>query len=242
MSKHLLWVVTGLVFLAGCTDPAVNQRIADLEAKVEKLEKAPKAPARPGAPAPADPAAEKAAGELLQAANKAVEAGNYDEAKAKLAELKAKHGATRAARAAGRLEGELAVVGKDAKGLDVEKWHQGNVDISEGKATLMVFWEVWCPHCKREVPKMQEIHDTWGPKGLQVVGLTKQSRDKSDEDVMNFCKENGVGYPTAKEKGDLSEYYGVRGVPAAAVVKGGKVVWRGHPSRINDKMLESWTN
>ena len=51
-----------------------------------------------------------------------------------------------------------------------------------------------------------------------------------------------MGYPTAKEKGDLSEYYGVRGVPAAAVVKGGKVVWRGHPSRINDKMLESWTN
>jgi len=220
----------------------VNQRIADLEAKIEKLEKAPKAPARPGAPAPADPAAEKAAGELLQAANKAVEAGNYDEAKAKLAELKAKHGATRAARAAGRLEGELAVVGKDAKGLDVEKWHQGNVDIKDGKATLMVFWEVWCPHCKREVPKMQEIHDTWGPKGLQVVGLTKQSRDKSDEDVVNFCKENGVGYPTAKEKGDLSEYYGVRGVPAAAVVKDGKVVWRGHPSRINDKMLEGWTN
>jgi hypothetical protein len=59
---------------------------------------------------------------------------------------------------------------------------------------------------------------------------------------MNFCKENGVGYPTAKEKGDISEYYGVRGVPAAAVVKGGKVVWRGHPSRINDKMLGDWTN
>jgi thiol-disulfide isomerase/thioredoxin len=133
------------------------------------------------------------------------------------------------------------VFGKDAMALNVDKWHQGNVDIADGKATLLVFWEVWCPHCKREVPKMQKIHDDYGPKGLQVVGLTKQSRDKSDADVMAFLEENDVKYPTARENGDISTHYGVRGVPAAAVVKDGKVVWRGHPSRITPAMMDGWT-
>ena len=47
-------------------------------------------------------------------------------------------------------------------------------------------------------------------------------------------------YPTAKENGDLSKHFNVSGIPAAAVVKGGKVVWRGHPGRLNDSMIDGW--
>ena len=38
----------------------------------------------------------------------------------------------------------------------------------------------------------------------------------------------------------LAQYFAVSGIPAAAVVKNGKVVWRGHPARINDEMLKGW--
>ena len=248
MWKTLMLAAAGATLLAGCTDPQVIEKLDAIDAKLEAMDKripGAGAPAQRGAAAnaeAADPEAERAAGALLQAMNKAMEAGEIDEAKAKLAELKAKFGATRTARAAARVEAELNVFGKDALGFkSVDKWHQGNVDIANGDATLLVFWEVWCPHCKREVPKMQKIYDDYGPKGLQVVGLTKQSRDKSDADVMAFLEENDVKYPTAKENGDLSTHYGVRGVPAAAVVKDGKVVWRGHPSRITDAMMDSWT-
>jgi thiol-disulfide isomerase/thioredoxin len=122
----------------------------------------------------------------------------------------------------------------------VEKWHQGTVDINGGKATVLVFWEVWCPHCKREVPKLEATYKKFQGQGLQLVGLTKQSRDISDGDVMEFLKSQSVSYPVAKEKGDLSQFYAVQGVPAAAVVKGGEVVWRGHPSRLTDEMIQGW--
>jgi thiol-disulfide isomerase/thioredoxin len=103
-----------------------------------------------------------------------------------------------------------------------------------------VFWELWCPHCRREVPRIQQLHDKFSPKGFQIVGLTKMTRGKTEKEIMDFLAEQKVNYPSAKENGDLSSYFAVSGIPAAVVLKDGKVVWRGHPARINDGMIEAW--
>ncbi len=237
--------LVGGVLISGCQD---QQRIDELEKRVAELEKkaaaGPATPAKgPGAkqPAAANSPEEQAAAELLKAASKAVEQMNYDEAKAKLAELKEKYPQTRAARAATRLDTELAVIGKPATEFQVEKWHSGKATVGEGKAQLLVFWEVWCPHCKREVPKLVDTYEKYKGQGLSVVGLTKQTRGVTDDQVKQFIADNKISYPIAKEQGDaMSQYYGVRGIPAAAVIKDGKVVWRGHPARLTDEMIQSW--
>ena len=36
----------------------------------------------------------------------------------------------------------------------------------------------------------------------------------------------------------MSAAYAVSGIPAAALVKEGKVIWRGHPARLTDELLE----
>lgn len=235
----------GLLATSACADPELEARLTALESKVAAMEKA--GPAGP-AGAPAAPAAnqeeETAAGNLLKEITEASDAGQFDVAKAKLAELKEKFGNTRAAKAAVRLESELEVIGRPEAALTVERWYQGNeADIRGGKATLYVFWEVWCPHCKREVPKLSETYTKFGSKGLKMVGLTKQTRDVTEQQVTDFIRDQKVNYPIAKEQGDaLSQAYGVRGIPAAAVVKNGKVVWRGHPAKITDQMIEGWIN
>jgi hypothetical protein len=38
----------------------------------------------------------------------------------------------------------------------------------------------------------------------------------------------------------MSRRFAVSGVPAAAVIKDGKIVWRGHPSRLNDAFFKKW--
>lgn len=242
MTRTLMTFVVASLFLGGCESPETAQKIKTLEERLAKVEEAQKnAPAGKAPAAPANSAEEQAAAELFKAATKAAEEMDYETAKAKLAELQSKYGSTRAARAAQRLNDELAVIGKPVADLSVEKWYQGEMSAIEG-TTLLVFWEVWCPHCKREVPKMTAIADEWGSKGLNVVGLTKQTRGITDEQVTEFISSNKVTYPIAKEEGDaMSQHYGVRGIPAAAVVKDGKVVWRGHPARINDDMLKGWT-
>lgn len=243
--KYTIALLSLGALLAGCgTDPATAQKIADLEERLQKLEQAPPAAAAarpPTAQPPIDQEAERAAGEVLKEANGAYESGDYAKAREKIDELKKEHGTTRAAKAADRILEELNVIGRDAGEMQVEKWFQGNVSFADGKATLLVFWEVWCPHCKREVPKIEATHQQYKGRGLNVVGLTKMSRNITEEQVESFLSENGVTYPTGKEVGDaMSTTFGVRGVPAAAVVKGGKVIWRGHPARINDAMIEGW--
>ena len=233
--------------IAGCTDPEMEQRVAqleqrtaDLDTKVAALEKRPAAAPGQAKRPTVDPEKEKAAGVLLREASKANEALEYEKAKTMLAELQEKYPETRSARQSKRLSLDLEMIGKDAGELEVESWFQGNTSMGDGEATLVVFWEVWCPHCRREVPNVQKTYEKYKDQGLNLVAVTKITKTATNEKVQEFIDENSLTYPMAKENGKLSERFGVRGIPAAAVVKDGKIVWRGHPAKLNDGMLEGW--
>ncbi len=242
--RHLAtWLVIGSVALSSaCADPALEQRLAELETKVEALESAPAA-AAPGEAAEGPSAQdEEAAATLLREANDLVQAMDYTGAKAKLTELNTNYGQTRAARSSRRLVSELEVVGNAAGEIEVEKWFQGNTSMSDGKATLVVFWELWCPHCRREMPEIEETWAQYRDDGLNMVAVTKITRSATEESVAEFIEEHDISYPVAKETGSMSTRFGVRGIPAAAVVKDGEIVWRGHPARLTDEMYRSWLN
>lgn len=237
---------TLLTFSASCSDPALEARLAQLEEKVEQMAARPAAPAAAARPPQAQPGGapdpgEQEAAELLRGASELYEGGDYQGAKGKLAELREKYGATRAARAGARLEADLEVIGGDAPTLTTEKWFQGDTSFDEGDATLVVFWEVWCPHCKREVPKLEATYAKYKDQGLNMIGLTKMSRDITEDQVTEFISSNNITYPIGKEEGQsMSDAFNVRGVPAAAVVKNGKIVWKGHPARLTDNLIEGW--
>ena len=234
-----------ILFTLGCATAdevkQLKEEVATLKTKVETLEKAPAAKAASGA---VDQAAETAAQAILKEVTALMGKNEIPQAKAKLKEMSTKYSATKTyTRRAKKIEAELEVFGKAAPdAFKVEEWYTGNagnVDFAKG-TTLLVFWEVWCPHCKREVPNIQKTYDEYSKKGLQVVGLTKLTRSSTKDKVVSFLQENNVSYPTAKESGDLSRHFNVSGIPAAAVVKDGKVVWRGHPARLSNEMLDGW--
>jgi peroxiredoxin len=80
---------------------------------------------------------------------------------------------------------------------------------------VILFWEVWCPHCQVEVPRVQELYAALKEAGVEVVALTKVSGEATDEKVRAFIKKHGIQYTVAKEDGTISESFGVMGVPAA---------------------------
>ena len=175
--------------------------------------------------------------------NTLVGQSKFDDAKAKASDFMKKYGATKYARGVARFQKELAVIGKEAPNeWGVEKWFQGEeeIDLHGSATTLLVFWETWCPHCVREVPRLQELYKKYKDNGLQLVGLTKLSKSATEEKLIDFISEKEVEYPIAKEDGSISKYFNVSGVPAAAVVRKGEVVWRGHPSRLGEDLIQSW--
>jgi thiol-disulfide isomerase/thioredoxin len=243
----ILLIAVPMAMAAGENDDAA--KIAELEAKVAALE-ARLAQMEGDIDAKIEAAIdsiakrEEYAATALREINTLSMQGKQIEAKAKMAEFQKKYAGTDAAKSAARLQQELAVVGKAAPAqFNAQKWFQGQdavSDLAGDGTTLLVFWEVWCPHCKREVPKLQGTYEKFNGKGLQVIGLTKVNRGSTEQQVSEFIQANSLGYPVAKEGGEMSAYFNVSGVPAAAVVKDGKVVWRGHPARLSDQLLESW--
>ncbi len=235
LEKKVAELAQQLAELQKNTAPAAKkgERIAKLEQRVAQLERQMRARKPNG-----DPAREQAAGAEISAIRKLVEEGKVDQVPSRLEAFKKKYAGTRAARATA----ELAVIGKASPQVwDIDKWFQGEneVDFTSPGPTLLIFWEVWCPHCRREVPKVQRLWESLHPKGLQIVGLTKITKSSTEQKVADFIAQQKLTYPIAKEKGGLSRYFSVRGIPAAAIVKDGKVIWRGHPASLSDKFLES---
>ena len=245
----LVVALTATMAFAAKEDPRIaelEERIAALETKLAAVETQ--------MDAQVDEIVNKAVQEIGMRDQRANEAyntiaqlaarGDQVAAKAQMTTFMSKYAGTDAAKRAARLNQELQVVGKPAPPqVSVEKWYVGSdesVDLTADGLTLMVFWEEWCPHCKREVPKMQATYDKFSANGLNIVGLTKITKSSTEAKVTQFIQTNGLQFPIAKERGDLSQYFGVSGIPAAAVVKDGKIIWRGHPNAINDALIQAW--
>jgi len=219
-------------------DGELAKKVAQLEKDVAELKKS---GAKKGKSS-VDPEKEKAAAELYKAAQVAIKSGDTTTAKAKLAEIGKKFPKTRIWSRAQRTKKELDIIGADApKDFTGVEWFQGKTELGSG-TTLVVFWEIWCPHCKREVPNLEARYNKYKGKGLKMAGLTKLSRNKTKDEIMAFVKESKVTYPIGKEDGKLSAAFAVSGIPAAAVVKDGKIVWRGHPGSLTDAQLEGFLN
>ncbi|MCB9678257.1 MAG: TlpA family protein disulfide reductase [Alphaproteobacteria bacterium] len=134
----------------------------------------------------------------------------------------------------------VEAVGQSVTDLEVQDWLNGSTTVDSGEVTLVVFWELWCPHCRREVPKLQQWHEQLGPDGLNVVGLTRLTRNTTREAAAGFLEEQGVHYAAGVGGHDLANRLGIKGIPAAVAVKDGAVIWQGHPGRLTEEQLRAW--
>jgi peroxiredoxin len=136
------------------------------------------------------------------------------------------------------------LMNKEAPALEIEEWlgdDLGQISDHRGKAVLLVFWATWCPHCRKEMPKLQELWQKHQDDDFMLIAVTRNSRGQTTEKVREYASENGLTMPIAIDPGGTSRAYGVSGIPAAAVVdKSGKVVWRNHPGQLTDSMLAEW--
>ena len=133
--------------------------------------------------------------------------------------------------------------GADAKPLDLslkfKDIHGKSVTLSDykGKVLVVDFWATWCPPCRKEIPGLIALYDTYKSRGLMVVGV---SMDDSMSDIRKFAKKIGMNYPILIGNGhnDLEPAFGPLPLPNAFVIsRDGKICFK-HEGMTEKDVLE----
>jgi len=80
-----------------------------------------------------------------------------------------------------------------------------------GKVVLLEFWATWCAPCRTSVPGTVKLYETYGSKGLEVLGISLD--DGGWDSVKAFRKDYKITYPVLKGTDDVAEQFGVRTIP-----------------------------
>ncbi len=214
--------------LAGC---ATTGRVAALEARVQTLEDL----LRDIGVSPEENEARQA----LEAAEAALRAGDFEGAGRLAGDLRARFPGAEASQRAAEIVAEVAPIGKPAP-WSAERWLQGAYDPASKRVSMYVFFESWCPHCRRYVPELQKTWTTLGRDDVGLVGFTRLSRGTTDEVMRTFLAEQALTFPVAVDGGGMFDGLALDGVPAMAVVRDGTLIWKGHPAQVSNELIAEW--
>jgi thiol-disulfide isomerase/thioredoxin len=78
---------------------------------------------------------------------------------------------------------EFSLPDRDGKSTSIKAW--------EGKSLIINFWATWCAPCRREIPLLETLHSEWSGRGIEVIGIAVDYREK----VLAYAKEFQVDYP-----------------------------------------------
>ena len=83
--------------------------------------------------------------------------------------------------------------------------------VGRGKYVLVDFWASWCGPCRREIPKLKQIHEKYKDKGLQVLGIAVWDKP---EDSLRAIEDEQMSYPQIINAQKIpTELYGINSIP-----------------------------
>ena len=114
------------------------------------------------------------------------------------------------------------------------------VDLApDGEATLVNLWATWCAPCIAEFPEFRKLGETWGDKGLRLVGLSIEGEEAKDR-LATFVDEHEMPFDQVLFGPDKEplEVFGGGSVPATFLYDAdGNLVWW-HGSMVETPEIE----
>lgn len=126
------------------------------------------------------------------------------------------------------------------QGTPVKEWEKDKVYIFE-------FWATWCGPCLAAMPHMEQLHQAFkdNPR-MQIIGVNVMDR-KSPESLKEFLKNRpapltytmAVDVDGKKTREKWLAPLNVDGIPHAFAVRNGQLIWRGHPGKLSEEIMQA---
>lgn len=110
-----------------------------------------------------------------------------------------------------------------------------------GRPLLLDFWATWCGPCRETMPFLEQVHRKHGARGLQVVAINIEGREKQ---VLDYLDSGGYSFSVLFDRGNweslTAQSYGVSSIPRSFLIdRQGNIVYAGHPMALPKSLLEA---
>jgi len=120
---------------------------------------------------------------------------------------------------------ELEIAGPDGSPAPLRDLDGEPVRLADlrGRPVWVNFWASWCPPCQAETPTIRDLAEAYGPRGLEVIGISVQ--ESTEDDVLAYAEKYGLRYTIAADlAGDVFRRYRVFGLPTQFFLDGDGVI------------------
>jgi len=131
----------------------------------------------------------------------------------------------------------LKLLGQPAPEIEVKEWIKGDpatLASLRGQVVLLEFWATWCKPCEQMFPKLNQLHDEYGARGLNVIALTRhylayRGTPEAQTDELNLMRKMVSAHALTfrvgvSEDEGTQDLYGAAGVPTMAIIDRAGVV------------------
>jgi thiol-disulfide isomerase/thioredoxin len=85
------------------------------------------------------------------------------------------------------------------------------------RPVMIIFWASWCPTCKTEVPKINQLADKFRSRGMDFIAVNVGIND-SVERAKAFVQQTEMSYPVLFDaSGTIAQRYRLQGVPTIII-------------------------
>ena len=123
-----------------------------------------------------------------------------------------------------RLTTPIAAPDFQLEDMDGEKY---SLESYRGKVVILNFWATWCPPCRREIPSMEALYQTFKDEAFAILAINEW---ETEDHVFAFMGELPVepGFPILFDPdSEVAQSFGVKGLPTTLLLDTqGKIVYR----------------
>ncbi|MBK7972285.1 MAG: TlpA family protein disulfide reductase [Deltaproteobacteria bacterium] len=136
-------------------------------------------------------------------------------------------------RLVGRAFQELALPRIDVQGAGkLSDW------AAKGKAVLLVFWSVRCPHCTKEMPHFASVVAKYAER-LELVAVARTGDGAMEQETRQYLTSNNLGFPCLLDAtGSAMDSYLVSSTPTSVLIRGDGTVLAVESGEIDN--LTAW--